>query len=63
LYGNRTIHFEFLNCLSISKTKYRSECRIVGEKEKSSPEDAAKKGIEQLTGIRFDGKDVQQKLL
>jgi hypothetical protein len=62
LFGNRTIHFEFRGSLSISKTGYRSEFRVVGEKEKIDPEKGAKEIIERLTGIRFDGAGVQQKL-
>jgi hypothetical protein len=62
LYGNRTIHFEFINCFSISRTKYKSEFRIVGENEKINPKEAAKQIIEKLTGIRFSGENVQQKL-
>ena len=34
LFGNRTIHFEFLDCFSISATKYKSEFRVVGKNEK-----------------------------
>ena len=63
LFGNRTIHFEFLGCLSISVTKYRSEFRVVGAHEKIDPEESAKLVIEQLTGIKFIGKNIQQKLL
>jgi hypothetical protein len=63
LFGNRTIHFEFLDCLSISATKYRSEFRVVGAHEKIDPEESAKLVIEQLTGIKFSGKNIQQKLL
>jgi hypothetical protein len=62
LFGNRTIHFEFLDCLSISSTKYRSEFRVVGKNEKINPKDAAKQIIESLTGIKFSGENVQQKL-
>ncbi len=62
LFGNRTIHFEFLNCLTISETGYRSEFRVVGEAEKIDPKEAAKEIIESLTGIKFNGKNVQQKL-
>jgi len=42
LFGNRTIHFEFLDCLSISSTKYRSEFRVVGEDEQIDPKRAAR---------------------
>ncbi len=63
LYGNRTIHFEFRDCLSISPTQYRSEFRIIGANEKINPKEAAKRIIEQLTGIKFSGENVQQKLL
>ena len=62
LFGNRTIHFEFLDCFSISATKYKSIFRIVGKNEKINPDDAAKLIIEQLTGIQFSGKNIQQKL-
>jgi hypothetical protein len=62
LFGNRTIHFEFLNCFSISPTKYKSEFRIVGVNEKINPKEAAKQIIESLTGIKFNGENVQQKL-
>jgi hypothetical protein len=62
LFGNRTIHFEFLDCLSISSTKYRSEFRVIGKNEKIDPKESAKLIIEQLTGIRFSGINVQQKL-
>lgn len=62
LFGNRTIHFEFLNCLTISETGYRSEFRVVGETEKIDPKEAAKEIIERLTGIKFNGTNVQQKL-
>jgi len=62
LFGNRTIHFEFLDCLSISPTKYRSEFRVVGAQEKIDPRETAKKMIEDLTGIKFSGVNVQQKL-
>jgi hypothetical protein len=60
LFGNRTIHFEFLDCLSISSTKYRSEFRVVGRNEKINPKEAAKQIIESLTGIKFSGENVQQ---
>jgi hypothetical protein len=63
LFGKRTIHFEFLHCLSISKTKYRSEFRTVGENEKVDPEEWAQLIIESLTGIQFNGENIQQKLL
>jgi hypothetical protein len=63
LFGNRTIHFEFRDCFTISRTKYRSEFRTVGENEKIDPKEAAKPIIESLTGIRFSGENVQQKLL
>ncbi len=62
MFGKRTIHFEFRDCLSISHTKYRSEFRIVGEHEKVEPEESAKEIIETLTGIKFNGENVQQKL-
>ena len=62
LFGNRTIHFEFLDCLSISSTKYRSDFRVVGKNEKINPKDAARQIIEGLTGIKFNGENVQQKL-
>jgi hypothetical protein len=62
MFGNRTIHFEFLDCLSISHTKYRSEFRVVGEDEKIDPKETAKEIIESLTGIKFNGENVQQKL-
>ena len=63
LFGNRTIHLEFRDCLTISHTKYRSEFRTVGKDEKIDPKTAAKEIIEQLTGIKFSGENVQQKLL
>jgi hypothetical protein len=63
LFGSRTIHFEFLGCLSISSTKYRSEFRVVGAHEKIDPEESAKLVIEQLTGIKFSGENIQRKLL
>ena len=61
-FGIRIIHFEFLNCFSISPTKYRSEFRVVWEKEKIDPIDAAKQIIEALTGIKFNGENIQQNL-
>jgi hypothetical protein len=61
--GNRTIHFEFRDCLAISKTKYRSEFRTVGIDENVDPKKTAQEIIEKLTGIPFSGKNVQQKLL
>ena len=63
LFGNRTIHFEFLDCLSISATKYRSGFRVVGAHEKIDSEGSAKLIIEQLIGIKFSGENIQQKLL
>ena len=63
LFGSRTIHFEFRDCLSISHTKYRSEFRVISENEKIDPEESAKLIIEQLTGIKFSGENVQQKLI
>jgi hypothetical protein len=42
MFGNRTIHFEFHDSLSVSPTKYRSEFRIVGENEKIDPVETAK---------------------
>ena len=62
LFGKRTIHFEFRDCLAISETGYRSEFRVVGECEKIDPKEAAKEIIKSLTGIKFNGKNVQQKL-
>jgi hypothetical protein len=62
LFGNRTIHFEFRDCLSISRTQYRSEFRILGENEKINPKESAEQIIEQLTSIKFNGMNVQQKL-
>ena len=62
LFGKRTIHFEFRDCLSISSTKYKSEFIIVGGNEKINPKELAKQIIEQLTGIKFSGENVQQKL-
>lgn len=62
MFGKRTVHFEFLGCLPISHTKYRSEFRTVGEDEKIDPKEAAKQIIESLTGIKFSGENVQQKL-
>ena len=61
MFGNRTIHFEFRDCLSISPTKYRSEFRVVGANEKINPKEASKQLIEALTGIKFSGENVQQK--
>ena len=63
MFGNRTIHFEFLKCYAISRTLYRSEFRVVGVHEKINPKEAAKQIIERLTGIKFSGENVQQKLL
>jgi hypothetical protein len=63
MFGNRTIHFEFLDCLSVSHTKYRSEFRIIGEHERRDPIEAAKEIIESLTGIKFSGENVQMKLI
>jgi hypothetical protein len=63
LFGNRTIHFEFRDCLSLSHTKYRSEFRVVGEHDSINPEEAAKEIIESLTGITFSGENVQMKLI
>jgi hypothetical protein len=63
LFGNRTIYFEFLDCLSISPTKYRSEFRIVGEHTRINPREAAKAIIESITGIKFSGENTQLKLL
>jgi hypothetical protein len=62
LFGSRTIHFIFLDCLSISETKYLSQFRMIGENEKIDPEESAKLIIEQLTGIKFIGENIQQKL-
>jgi len=62
LFGNRTIHFEFRDCFSISHTLYKSEFRVVWEKEKIDPIDASKQIIEALTGIKFNGENIQQKL-
>jgi hypothetical protein len=53
MFGNRTIHFEFRDCLSVSHTKYRSEFRIVGKHDRINPEEAAKEIIESLSGIKF----------
>ena len=55
MFGTRTVHFEFLGCLTISQTKYRSEFRTVGEDEKVEPIEAAKQIIESLTGINLNG--------
>jgi hypothetical protein len=63
MFGNRTIHFEFRDCLSVSLTKYRSEFRVVGEHERINPIEAAKEIIESLTGIKFSGENVQMKLI
>jgi hypothetical protein len=63
MFGNRTVQFEFLDCLSISNTKYKSEFRVVEENEKFDPEDTEKKIIEELTGIKVSGEKVQQRLL
>ena len=63
LFGKRTIHFEFRDCFSISSTRYRSEFRTVGENEKINPKESAKLIIEQITGIKFQGGNIQQKLL
>jgi hypothetical protein len=62
MFGNRTIHFEFLDCVSISPTKYRSEFCVVGAHETIDPKEAAMQVIERLTGIPFSGDNVQQKL-
>ena len=61
MFGNRTIHFEFRDCLSISPTKYRSEFQVVGANEKINPKEATKQIIESLTGIKFSRENVQQK--
>jgi hypothetical protein len=63
MFGRRTIHFEFLDCLTVSKTGYRSEFRIVEVDYKLDPKEAAQEIIEGLTGIKFSGENVQQKLL
>ena len=63
LFGNRTIHFEFLDCLSISSTKYKSEFRVVGEHEFIDPKEAAKQIIGHLTEIKLNGKSSQLKLI
>jgi hypothetical protein len=63
LFGSRTIHFIFRDCLSISETKYLSQFRMIGENERIDPEESAKLIIEQLTGIKFIGENIQQKLL
>jgi hypothetical protein len=63
LFGNRTIHFEFLDCLSISSTRYRSEFRVVGEHDYIDPKKAAKQIIEHLTEIKLNGKNSQLKLI
>jgi hypothetical protein len=63
MFGNRIIHFEFRDCLSISPTKYRSEFRVVGEHEPIDPKEAAQAIIESLTGIKFSGENVQMKLI
>jgi hypothetical protein len=63
LFGNRTIHFEFRDCLSISAIKYKSEFRIVGVNEKIDPQESAKQIIEQITSIPLTGDNIQQKLL
>jgi hypothetical protein len=62
MFGNRTIHFEFRGCFSISRTLYKSEFRVVGAKEKINPKKAAKQIIEAITGIKFSGENIQQKL-
>jgi hypothetical protein len=63
LFGKRTIHFEFRDCLAISPTKYRSEFRIVGEHESIDPQKAAEQIINELTGIKLNEQNTQQKLL
>jgi hypothetical protein len=63
MFGKRTIHFEFRNCLSISHTRYRSEFRVVGEDEKIDPKEAAQQIIERLTGIKLNGENTQLKLI
>jgi hypothetical protein len=63
MFGNRTIHFEFRDCLSISSTKYRSEFRVVEINEKINPKKGAKQIIEAVTGITFSGENVQQKFI
>jgi hypothetical protein len=63
MFGNRVIHFEFRDCLSISHTKYRSEFRVIGEHERIDPIEAAKEIIESMTGIKFSGENVQMKLI
>jgi hypothetical protein len=63
MFGKRTMHFEFLGCLAISETKYRSEFRVVGANESIDPQKAAEQIIKDLTGIKINEKNVQQKLL
>jgi len=63
MFGKRTIHFEFRDCLSISPTKYRSEFRIVGEHESIDPQKAVEQIIKELTGIKLNEQNTQQKLL
>jgi hypothetical protein len=58
MFGSRTIHFEFRDCLTISHTKYRSEFRIVGDNEKVDLKEAAKKILAELTGIALKGKNI-----
>jgi hypothetical protein len=63
MFGKRIVHFEFLDCLSVSNTKYRNEFRTVEDNEKFDPKEAAKQIIESLTGIKFNGENIQQKLI
>jgi len=63
LFGSRTIHFEFRDSFSISSTGYKSEFRVIDKDEKINPEEAAKLIIEHITGIKFTGENIQQKLL
>ena len=63
MFGNRTIHFEFRDCLAVSSTKYKSEFRLVGENEQINPKEAAKQIIEHITGIPLTGDNIQQRLL
>jgi hypothetical protein len=62
MYGSRTIHFEFLDCLSVSHIGYRSEFHTVRADATVDPQQAAKEIIESLTGIKFNEENVQQKL-
>lgn len=64
MQDSRVVHFEFLDCTTISHTGYKSEFHYVEKNEKVNPQELAKKLIEKMTGLKFDSKEsIQQKLL